>query len=72
MHKLHEEFKNPADVEIIKKENILDLTRYFDGETLSWEASEGNISGLNWTENSGQKTGMVKVELYGIRILIRC
>lgn len=43
LHLLREGFDNPVAVEIIKKDKkILDLTKYFDGETLNWEAPEGS------------------------------
>ena len=48
---LREGFDNPAPVEIIRKEDILDLSKNFDGTQLHWEAPPGDwlIIRYGWT-----------------------
>jgi hypothetical protein len=42
LHELRQGFDNPVDVNIIKKEEILDITDRFDGKQLRWEAPAGD------------------------------
>lgn len=51
LHLLREGFENPVNVDIIRKEDIIDLTTNFDGKQLQWDAPEGNwiIVRYGWT-----------------------
>ena len=51
LDKLREGFLFDSNAEVIKKSEILDLTDSFDGETLNWDAPEGNwtIIRYGWT-----------------------
>lgn len=51
LDKLREGFLFDSNAEVIKKSEILDLTDFFDGETLNWDAPEGNwtIIRYGWT-----------------------
>ena len=57
LYQLREGFENPVNVDIIKKEDIIDLTKNFDGTTLSWNAPAGEwlIIRYGWT-CTGAKT----------------
>ncbi len=42
LHELREGYNNPVEVNIIKKNEIIDLTDKFDGKQLLWEAPSGD------------------------------
>ena len=51
LYKLREGFSNSTKVNLVKRDSILDLTRYFDGKTLKWKAPAGDwtIIRYGWT-----------------------
>jgi hypothetical protein len=51
LHELREDFDNPVSVDVIQKEEIIDLTDRFDGTTLSWDAPGGDwlVIRYGWT-----------------------
>ena len=51
LHELREGFDNPVEVEVVQKEEIIDLTACFDGTTLSWDAPAGDwlVIRYGWT-----------------------
>lgn len=51
LHKLRDGFFNTADVNIVRRKNIINLTKYFDGKTLRWNAPAGDwiITRYGWT-----------------------
>lgn len=57
LHELREGFDNPVEVDVIRKEEIIDLTACFDGTTLSWDAPAGDwlVIRYGWT-CTGAKT----------------
>jgi len=57
LHELREGFDNPVVVDVIRKEEIVDLTASFDGTTLNWDAPAGDwlVIRYGWT-CTGAKT----------------
>lgn len=51
LFELRQGFDNPAKVPVIQKDDIIDLTAYFDGTRLKWKAPEGNwlVIRYGWT-----------------------
>lgn len=57
LHELREGFDKPVEGNVIRKEDIIDLTACFDGTTLSWDAPAGDwlVIRYGWT-CTGAKT----------------
>ncbi len=51
LHELREGFDNPVEVDIVKKSDIIDLTEFYDGEKLNWDAPAGDwlVIRYGWT-----------------------
>ncbi len=51
LHELREGFDHPVNTEVIKKDDIIDLTGHFNGKTLTWNAPAGTwlVIRYGWT-----------------------
>ncbi|WP_423128394.1 glycosyl hydrolase [Gaoshiqia sp. Z1-71] len=51
LHELRDGFNHPVNVNVIRKEDIIDLTANFDGATLKWDAPKGDwlVIRYGWT-----------------------
>ncbi len=51
LYELREGFDNPVEIDIISKDDIIDLTEKFDGTTLNWDAPQGKwlVIRYGWT-----------------------
>lgn len=67
MHKLREWGDDHPEVPIIRKEDILDVSRFFDGKQLVWDAPEGDwlIIRYGWT-CKGTKTSTTSAGWSGL------